>query len=172
MFDDVKIPLRLSAAVGATIAIFATFLPWYSFGVVFGTREVVHVVAVTTTLWGLTTIAPILIVVGAAVALIFTAVLDGRITGLVVTVAGLGITAYAIVKLVEIPELGVRGPNGVRAVTELEGGPFLALVGGLMLLIGGVGEVIASSASPSDTRSSASRTRWQGPSTRPPHAVG
>jgi hypothetical protein len=172
MFDDVKIPLRLSAAVGATVAIFATFLPWYSFGGVFGTAEALHIVAVTTTLWGLTNLAPILIVLGGAVALIFTAVLDGRITGMVVSLIGLGIAAHAVVRLVEIPQLGIRGPRGVRAVTELEGGPFVALVGGLMLLIGGVGELIVSSPNTPGAATWASRTRWQSSSTQPPHAVG
>jgi hypothetical protein len=110
--------------------------------------------------------------VGGVVALIFTAVLDGRITGLVVTAVGLGITAYAIVKLVDMPQLGVRGPAGVRGVTELEGGPFLALAGALMLLVGGVGELIAASAGPTGASTWASRARWQGPSTQPPHALG
>jgi hypothetical protein len=169
MFDDIKIPLRLSAAVGATIALFATFLPWYSFGVVLSTGEVVHLFAVTTTLWGLTTVAPTLIVVGAAVALILTAVLDARITGVVVGLIGLAIAAYAIVRLFDIPNLAIHA-RGARAVTELEGGPFVALAGGIMLLIGGIGELIASSAG---ARGAArpSPSRWQGPSTQPPQAV-
>jgi hypothetical protein len=170
MFDDLKIPLRLSAAVGATFALFATFLPWYSFGAAFPTPEVVHIFAVTTTLWGLTTVAPLLMVVGAAVALIFTAVLDGRITGMVVGLIGLGVTVYAIVRLFEVPNLGIRWPGGVRAVTELEGGPFVALAGGIMLLIGGIGELIVSSASSEGTRW-ASASHWGDPSTPPPHAA-
>jgi hypothetical protein len=170
MFDDIKIPLRLSAAVGATIALFATFLPWYSFAVVLPTREVIHIFAVTTTLWGLTTLAPILIVVGAAVALVFTAAVDGRVAGVVVALIGLGITTYAIFRCFEVPNLGIHGgPPGIRAITELEGGPFVALAGGIMLIVGGVGELIASPAASEGTW--ASRAHWRGPSTPPPQAV-
>jgi hypothetical protein len=169
MFEDVKIPLRLSAAVGATIALFSTFLPWYSFGVVFPANEVIHVFAVTTTLWGWTTLAPILIVVGAAVALVLTAAVDGRIPGLIVALIGAAITAYAIVRCFDIPNLSVRGTSGTRSVTELEGGPFVAIAGGLMLVIGGIGELLVAP-SQRERSPSISRGRWQGPST-PPHAV-
>jgi hypothetical protein len=170
MFDDLRIPLRLSAAVGATIALFSTFLPWYAFGVVVPRTEIVHMFAVTTTLWGWTTLAPILILAGAVVALIFTAVVPGRIAGAVIAVIGLAIATYATVRCFDIPNLAIRGPGGVRAVTELEGGPFVAIAGGVMLVVGGVGELVVSPAS--SARPWFSRSRWQGPSTPPPQAVG
>jgi hypothetical protein len=170
MFDDIKIPLRLAAAVGATVALFSTFLPWYSFGVVFPGNAIIHVFAVTTTLWGWTTLAPLLIVVGAAVALLFAAAVDGRLAGIVVALIGAAITAYAVVRCFEVPHLGVRAEAGARPVSELEGGPFVAIAGGLMLLIGGVGELLLAS-----TRAERSRwirrSGWHGPSTPPPHAV-
>jgi hypothetical protein len=68
-----------------------------------------------------------------------------------------------------VPSLGIHSGGG-RAVTELEGGPFVALAGGIMLLIGGIGELIASSAG-TQTAAWASRSHWQGPSTQPPQAV-
>jgi hypothetical protein len=170
MFDDIRIPLRLSAAVGATIALFSTFLPWYAFGVVFPTGELLHVFSVTTTLWGWTTLAPILIIVGATVALIVTAAVPARIAGIAIALIGLGIAAYAIVRCFDVPNLAIRGPAGAHAVTELEGGPFLAIAGGVMLFVGGVGELIAAP-SPSERSRWFSRSRWQGPSTPPPQAV-
>jgi hypothetical protein len=170
MFDDLRIPLRLLAAVGATIALFSTFLPWYSFGVVIrGGGEVVHVFSVTTTLWGWTTLAPILLVATAAVALTFTAVVPGRISGVVMALVGLGIAVYAIVRCFDIPNLAIHGPAGIRAVTELEGGPFVAIAGGVMLVIGGIGEVLLSPAAA--PRPWFSRSGWRGPSTPPPQAV-
>jgi hypothetical protein len=170
MFDDIRIPLRLSAAVGATIALFSTFLPWYAFGVVFPTGGLLHVFSVTTTLWGWTTLAPILIIVGATIALIVTAAVPARIAGIAIALIGLGIAAYAIVRCFDIPNLAIRGPSGARAVTELEGGPFLAIAGGVMLFVGGLGELIAAP-SPSERSRWLSRSRWRGPSTSPPHAV-
>jgi hypothetical protein len=169
MFDDLRIPLRLCAAVGATIALFSTFLPWYAFGVALPGREIVHVFAVTTTLWAWTTLAPILIVAASVAALIFTAVVPGRLAGAVIALVGVGITVYAIVRCVDVPNLAIHGAAGVRVATDLEGGPFVAIAGGVMLVLGGVGELFTAPAS--STTPSFSRSRWQGPSTPPPQAV-
>jgi hypothetical protein len=169
MFDELKIPLRLSAAVGATFALFSTFLPWYAFGVVIPGAEVPHIFAVTTTLWGWTTLAPILIVAGSVLALIFTALVPGRTAGAVIALVGLGVTAYAVVRCVDIPGLSVRGTRGAHTLTELEGGPFVAIAGGVMLLVGGIGEMIV--APRESARPWYSRSPWRGPSTPPPHAV-
>jgi hypothetical protein len=145
MFEDFKIASRVCGAVGASVALFATFLPWYSFEVVLRVRGTpLHFFAVTSTLWGFTTLAPILVVVGAIVALVLLAVGEGRLTGIVTALIALAILVYAAVRCFDLPGLGVAlvGPNGfvaTKAVTALEGGPFVAIAGGLMLAIGALG---------------------------------
>jgi hypothetical protein len=146
MFDDIKIASRVCGAVGASIALFSTFLPWYSFDVALPTRGVLHVFAVTSTLWGATTLAPTLIVVGAVTALVLLGVTEGRLAGIVIALIALAILAYAVVRCLDVPSLGVafvsaKGVVATRAVTNLEGGAFVAIAGGLMLAIGAVGSL-------------------------------
>jgi hypothetical protein len=152
MFEDRRV-LRAFAALGAGIAIFATFLPWYSFDVVLPAAGSVHIFAVTTTLWGLTTVAPILIVVGALVALIFIVAAEGPLSGVVTGSIGLAITIYALVRCFDVPDLGVQGvppgTNGaIRAITSVEGGTFIELSAGFMLVAGAVGNLLPSLARP------------------------
>jgi hypothetical protein len=149
MFDDMSLSSRICAAVGATVALFATFLPWYSYEVVIPIPPTLHVFAVTTTLWGFTTLAPILIIVGATVALIFLGAAGDRLAGAAVGLLGLGVLVYAVVRCFDIPSLGVvllpaAIAARVAAVTQLEGGPFVELVGGAMMAIGGLGALFAS----------------------------
>lgn len=147
MFEDFKIVSRVCGAVGASVVLLATFLPWYSFEVVLPVRGTqLHFFDVTSTLWGFTTLAPILVVVGAIVALVLLAAGEGRLTGIVTALIALAILVYAVVRCFDLPSLGVAlvGPNGViatKAITTLEGGPFLAIAGGLMLAIGALGSL-------------------------------
>jgi hypothetical protein len=166
MFEDFKIVSRVCGAVGASVALFATFLPWYSFEVVLPVRGTpLHFFAVTSTLWGFTTLAPILVVAGAIVALALLAVGEGRLTAIVTALIALAILVYAAVRCFDLPSLGVAlvGPNGVvatKAVTVLEGGPFVAIAGGLMLAIGALGNLWpASSAVPGSERET--RRGWE-----------
>jgi hypothetical protein len=146
MFTDTRALLRGLGALGATAAAMATFLPWYVFAVVFAPAGVTHAVAVPVTLWGLTTLAPILIVTGATAALVCLAMVDERWAGVIEALIGLGIAVYALVRCFDIPALGVNTVSqilpGAKAATTLEGGPFLALTGGLMLLAGSVGDLL------------------------------
>jgi hypothetical protein len=144
MSTDTRALLRSLAALGATVAVLATFLPWYRFEVVIPPlgRVPAHIFSVPVTLWGFTTLAPILIVVAAVVAMTCITMIDGRVAGVVTGLVGLGILAYAIVRAADVPSLAVPGPAAaVHAVTRLDGGPFLALAGGLMLTIGALGDL-------------------------------
>ncbi len=170
MFEDFKIVSRVCGAVGASVALFATFLPWYSFAVVLPVRGTpLHFFAVTSTLWGFTTLAPILVVVGAIVALVLLGVGEGRLTGIVTALIALAILVYAAVRCFDLPSLGVAlvGPNGVvatKAVTSLEGGPFVEIAGGLMLAIGALGSlVLAGSAVPGSEREASQGWEREGP---------
>jgi lysylphosphatidylglycerol synthetase-like protein (DUF2156 family) len=145
MTEEMKMASRICAAIGATVAVFATFLPWYSFAVVLPAPGTIGVFDVTSTLWGVTTLAPILIAVGAVGALTLVALADAsRPAGVVTLVIALAILVYGIVRCFVIPDLGVaavtaRGAVAARAATSLEGGPFVEIGGGLLLAIGAIG---------------------------------
>jgi hypothetical protein len=149
MINDSRALARGLGALGATLAVIATFLPWYSFDVVVPARPLVHIFSVPITLWGLTTIAPVLILVGAVAALVCLAMIDSRVAGIVEALVGLGITAYAVVRCFDIPNLGFHladASPGINAGTVLEGGPILSIGAGLMLLMGSLGDLLPSPA--------------------------
>ena len=69
--DDARLMLPYLAFAGPVTVMMAlmnaqhrfalsTFLPWYSFQVILPVARVVHIFSVTTTLWGFTTLAPII----------------------------------------------------------------------------------------------------------------
>ena len=117
-------------ALGATIAIVAIFLPWYEFGVILQVGRVTHVFDVATTLWGYTTVAPILIVVGAFVALVLFTLIELPAARALAALIGLAVAVYATVRCADAPVLAVLG-----------GGAPLALAGGLLMMIGGIGDL-------------------------------
>jgi hypothetical protein len=170
MIDNPRVFLPLTAIIGAVLALFSTFLPWYSFQVILPVARVVHIFSVTTTLWGFTTLAPILIIAGAVVALLVAGLASPPISDAVVGLIGLAFFVYGIVRCFAVPNLGVELlPGGVPAVTQLEGGPFVELVGGLMLVLGALGDLLAA---PADATYAGPR-RWRGgrSTPAPPHAA-
>ena len=172
MTDDFKIASRVCAAVGACVALFATFLPWYSFEVVVPIGRVVQVFAVTSTLWAFTTLAPILIAAGAVVALVLIGVSENRLAGAVTVAIGAALLAYGIVRCFDVPHLGVAaitttGVVATHAITNLEGGPFVELTGGILLATGGLGSLFWPSATAVADRPERSR-QWSDPGTVAP----
>jgi hypothetical protein len=152
-------------AIGGSMALFSTFFPWYAFEVVLPTARVVHIFAVSTTLWALTTLAPILIIVGAFVALIAIVLAPRPLAHIIVGLIGLAMIVYGVVRVFDVPDLGVQVlPGGVRAITQLEGGPFIELSGGILLVLGAVGDLLGA---PIGATSPTAR-RWRGPSSVPP----
>ena len=114
------------------MALFATVVPWYAFEVVLPLGHVIHILAVITTLWGFTTLAPILIIVGAFLALILAVLLTGPLSD--------------------------------------TSGPFVALGGGLLLVLGPLADLLTSPAGMTSTRVSG---LWSSGSSVPPtHAAG
>jgi hypothetical protein len=171
MSDDSSRVLPLTVAIGGSMTLFATFLPWYSFEVVLPVGRVVHIFAVTTTLWGFTTLAPILIIAGASAALVLATLLSRPLSNVVIALIGLAIFVYAIVRCFDIPNLGVQVlPGGIQAVTQLEGGPFIELSGGLLLVLGALGDLLAAPVAAGD--GSRFPGRWRSrTSVPPPHAT-
>jgi hypothetical protein len=146
MFTDTpRTGLRALGALGATMAVIATLLPWYAFDVVFITSQIAHTFEVPITLWGLTTVAPIVIVVAAVGSLIALALVDSRAVAIFEGLVGLGVLAYGIYRCIDIPSLGVipaNAPANIHAATILETGPLVAITAGLMLAIAAAGELL------------------------------
>jgi hypothetical protein len=171
MTDELKMASRVCVAIGASMALFATFLPWYSFAVVLPTPRTIGVFDVTSTLWGVTTVAPVLITAGAVAALTVVAVADdSRAAGALTLLIGLAMLAYGVVRCFNIPGLGVaaltaRGLVAARAVTSLEGGPFVEIGCGMLLAAGSI-RMLWPSASAYEQEWQTSE--WGGPTTAAP----
>jgi hypothetical protein len=166
-----RMSLTLATAIGAAITLLSTVLPWYSFDVVLPVPGIVHVFAVTVSLWGVTTVAPILFLAGALVALFLAAAVDWRLAGAVIGLIGVGIAVYAIVRWVEIPKLGITlAPGPVPAITQVEAGPFAALAGGVILVVGAVVDLVTAPVGARSPRLQGHR-REAGPRVPPPHAA-
>jgi hypothetical protein len=155
------------------MTVLATFLPWYSFQVILPVSGVVHIFAVTTTLWGFTTLAPILIVAGSVLALLLAGLVSRPVSNVVVALIGLAIIAYGIVRCFDVPNLGVNIlPGGLEAITQLEGGPFIILSGGLLMVLGALGDLLTVPAGDVAGRRRLSGRWRRGTSMSPPHAAG
>ena len=146
------------AIVGAVVVFVATAITWYTRDVSFATNAtgVGYSSSKSYSLWDLTTLAPVLLVIGAALGgalVLFAPPSAARIAGATAGLFGLGITAYCIVKCFDLPDFGptgavnsfipVPGGSGVavsaQASTVLNAGPFVGIVGGLLLVAGAVG---------------------------------
>jgi hypothetical protein len=143
VFDDSRRVLPITAAIGATIVVFSTVLPWYSFDVVLPAGRVTHIFAVTVTQWGFTTLAPILELAGALAVLLIAGLVPRPAANVSVALIGLAMFVYGLVRCFVVPSLGVELlPGGVPAVTRLEGGPFIELLGGGILWLGALGDLL------------------------------
>lgn len=134
---------RLIGIVGALTVVVATGLAWYSERVSIVTRGVVDYSSTGVSLWHVRNLAAWLLVAGAAigiVGLLLPAVRQRR-GAMVAAVAGFGIALYSVVAMFAVPDLGSAtlawGFATVADSTSLDVGPFVALLGGLMLLAGG-----------------------------------
>ena len=148
------------AIVGAVVVFVATAISWYTHDVSFATNAggVGYSSSKSFTLWDLTTLAPVLLVVAAALGaslVTFSTPSSARVAALLAGLAGLGITAYCVIKCFDIPDLGptgavnsflpVQGGSGLgvsaHASTTLDAGPFVGILGGLLMAAGALGLV-------------------------------
>jgi hypothetical protein len=143
--------------VGAVVVVIATDLAWYTREVAAtaGGAAVQFSSSTSYTLWDVTTLAPVLLVIAAAAGAIvlFAPQSAARMAGIAAGLLGLGISAYAVVKMFNLPDLGtigsasgvvpLRGTGGVdvsgHASTTLDAGPFIGLLGGLLVALSGFG---------------------------------
>ena len=134
---------RVIGIVGALTVVMATGLSWYSERVSIRVSGALEASSNSVTLWHLRTVAAALLVAGAAfaiVALLLPRAREWR-GGIVAAVAGFGISVYSLVAMFTLPDGGsaalVVHFLGVAVSTSLDVGPFVALLGGLILLTGG-----------------------------------
>jgi hypothetical protein len=134
---------RVIGIVGALTVVVATGLSWYSERVSVTGRGVVDTSTTGFTLWHVRNLAAWLLVAGALVGIVALLLPRAREWrgGIVAAVCGFGISVYSLVAMFTLPDLGsaalVGGFVGVAVSTALDVGPFIALLGGLILLAGG-----------------------------------
>jgi hypothetical protein len=132
--------LRLFGILGAGLVVLGTFVAWYSYEVVITAPPVAHVFVVPVDLWSLYPLAAALLVAGAVAIMVLVSVpalAARRAAGMAAGLLGLGITVYGAIRCFDTPHLGVGPIGGVlQAETNLDGGPFLTLTGGGMLILG------------------------------------
>jgi hypothetical protein len=141
------------AILGAVVVFVATAVTWYTrdVTVVSQAGQVGFSSSKSYNLWDVTTLAPVLLVVGAAVGavlLLFAPSTGARAAAILAGLLGLGITAYCVVKCFDLPDFGPTGavslplPGGsvsADASTTLNAGPFVGIVGGLLMVVSAVG---------------------------------
>jgi hypothetical protein len=134
---------RVIGIVGALTVFVATGLSWYSQQVTVRAGEFVDTFTTHSTLWEVRNVAAWLVCIAAAIGLGSLLVTPRRrqIGGTVAAVAGFGISLYGFIALFAVPESGslalVGNHVGTTVSNSLDVGPFVAIVGGLLLWIGG-----------------------------------
>jgi hypothetical protein len=134
---------RAFGNVGAAVVLMSTFVPWYDFNVALPTPGTQFDVPVS--LWSLYPGAAGLLT-AAAVAVLLVANVPSlsarRAAGVAAALLGLAVTVYAAARILDIPGLAIfqvprpAGADALEAGTQLDGGPFLSLLGGFMLTLG------------------------------------
>jgi hypothetical protein len=158
--------------VGAVVVVIATDLAWYmrEVAATAGGATVRFTSSTSYTLWDITTLAPVLLVIAAAAGAIvlFAPQSAARTAGIAAGLLGLGISAYCVVKMFNFPDLGTTGSaSGVvplpgaggvgvtgSASTTLDAGPFIGLLGGLLVALSGLaltGEAAETTTAPQRT---------------------
>lgn len=152
MSDPRSVALRTVGFLGALLVVISTFLAWYDFDVAFATRGVAHEFVVPVDLWSLYPLAAALLSAGTIACVTIVGFGTSRAIGAAGALLGLGIVVYSAVRILDVPALEIdRLPGSLhgttQAATHLEGGAFMALLGGIFLCLGALG-VLMPSASP------------------------
>ena len=134
---------RVIGIVGALTVFVASGLSWYSQRVTVSFGDLVDTFTTHSTLWEARNVAAWLVCIAAAIGLGSLLVTPRReqIGGMVAAVAGFGISLYGFIALFAVPEPGslalIGSHVGTAVSTSLDVGPFVAIVGGVLLWIGG-----------------------------------
>ncbi|WP_445149535.1 hypothetical protein [Baekduia sp. Peel2402] len=139
-YDDYTYPLaRAFGFLGGIAVAISTMIAWYDHEVVFDTRPIPFVFEVPVDLWSYDALAAALLLAGGLVAMVLLVIPDTvspRWPSAVAGLIGLGVTAYALYRCFDTPDLGIRTSTAVQARTFVDGGPLLAVVGGVVITLG------------------------------------
>jgi hypothetical protein len=169
------------AIVGAVVVFIATAISWYTRDVSFATTVdgVGYASSKSYALWDLTTLAPVLLVVAAALGaglLLFSTPGSTRATAGLAGLLGLAIVAYCVVKCFDLPDLGPTGDvtgflptpgdsgagASAHASTTVNAGPFVGIVGGLLMVAGAFGLTREPSTASTEPRAPSTASPLQG----------
>jgi hypothetical protein len=134
---------RVIGIVGALTVFVASGLSWYSQRVTLRFGDVVDTFTTHSTLWEARNTAAWVVCVAAAIGLGSLLVTPRRelIGGTVAAVAGFGISLYGFIALFALPAPGslalIGSHVGTAVSTSVDVGPFVAIVGGALMLVGG-----------------------------------
>jgi hypothetical protein len=134
---------RVIGIVGALTVCVASGLSWYSQRVTIRLGGLVDTFTTHSTLWEARNVAAWIVCIAAAIGLGSLLVKPRReqIGGTVAAVAGFGISMYGFIALFVVPGSRslalVGGHVGTAVSTSVDVGPFVAIVGGVLLLLGG-----------------------------------
>jgi hypothetical protein len=143
-FDDDRYLLaRAFAFLGGMAAAVSTLIAWYDFEIVLDNGRITHLFEVPVNLWNENALAAALLLGASLVAMALLVVppaVGVRWPSIVASLIGVGILAYALIKCFDAPSLGIRSPNhpAIQARTYIDGGPLLAIIGGVMIALGGL----------------------------------
>jgi L-lactate permease len=141
-YDDYTYPLaRAFGFLGGIGVALSTMIAWYDHEVVFDAHPIPFVFEVPVDLWSYNALAAALLLAGGLVAMVMLVIPDTvspRWPSIIAGLIGLGVTAYAVYRCFDTPDLGVRTSSAVQARTFVDAGPLLAVVGGLMIALGAV----------------------------------
>ena len=134
---------RVIGIVGALTVVIATGLAWYSGQITVTAGGLVDHATSGVSLWHVRSLAASLITIAACAgiaSLLLPIAMEWR-GGIAAAVVGFGISVYSLVAIFDVPDLGSVALVGSRlaavATTAVDVGPFVALLGGLLLLAGG-----------------------------------
>jgi L-lactate permease len=145
-YDDYTYPLaRAFGFLGGIAVAISTMIAWYDHEVAFDTRPIPFVFEVPVDLWSYDALAAALLLAGGLVAMALLVTPDAvgrRWPSAVAGLIGLGVTAYALYRCFDTPDLGIRTSSAVRARTFVDAGPLLAVVGGVVITLGAIAVLV------------------------------
>jgi hypothetical protein len=145
-YDDYTYPLaRAFGFLGGIAVAISTMIAWYDYEVVFAARPIPFVFEVPVDLWSYNALAAALLLAGGLVAMALLVVPDTvspRWPSIVAGLIGLGVTAYALYRCFDTPDLGIRTSPAVQARTFVDGGALLAVVGGVIIMLGAIAVLV------------------------------
>jgi hypothetical protein len=145
-YDDYTYPLaRAFGFLGGIAVAISTMIAWYDHEVVFDAHPIPFVFEVPVDLWNYNALAAALLLAGGLIAMALLVIPDTvspRWPSVIAGLIGLGVTAYAVYRCFDTPDLGIRTSSAVQARTFVDGGALLAVVGGMMITLGAIAVLV------------------------------